>query len=59
MRDVPCVAHMVLTCELVRTVSMERWEQEAGRGLEPMRGGKTEGVQIMFWMLMEKECKGQ
>ena len=59
MRDVPCVAHMVLTGELVRTVSMERWEQEAGRGLEPARGGKTEGLQITFWMLMEKECKGQ
>lgn len=44
MRNVPCVAHMVLPCELVRMVSMERWEQEAGRGLEPMRGGKTEGV---------------
>ena len=42
MRNVPCVAHMVLTCALVRTVSMERWEQKAERGLEPMRGGKTE-----------------
>ena len=50
---------MVLTGELVRTVSMERWEQEAGRGLEPARGGKTEGVQITFRMLVGKQHKGQ
>ena len=59
MRDVPCVAHMVLTCELVRTDSMERWEQEAGRGLEPARGGKTEGLQITFRVLVGKQHKGQ
>ena len=33
---------MVLTGDLVRTVSMETWEQKAERGLEPVRGGEME-----------------
>ena len=33
---------MVLTGDLVRTVSMETWEQKSERGLEQLRGGKME-----------------
>ena len=33
---------MVLTGDLVRAVSMERWEQKSEPGLEQMRGGEME-----------------
>lgn len=33
---------MLLSGELVRMVSMERWEQKAEKGLEQMRGGKMQ-----------------
>ena len=33
---------MVLTGDLVRTVSMVTWVQKAEKGIEPVRGGKTE-----------------
>ena len=33
---------MLLSGELVRTFSMEKWEQKAERGLEQTRGGKMQ-----------------
>ena len=50
---------MLLSGELVRTFSMERWEQKAERGLEQMRGGKMQrGVRSCSGYLW-RECQGQ